>query len=134
MAQDAMLRERGGVRAGGFNQFAAAQRFERELDRAFRKTGFLRDRAQACADGTPSPSLGRVVQPEINEKGRGLAIMADQVAHQDVENVIVNWNGLAKARHGGDYLLYRLMDSDFCVPSRFSAGRWLAEGPSLRLP
>lgn len=103
MTQHAMLRERGRMRAGGFNQLAPAQSFEGELDGAFRKTGFFCDRAQARADGTPSPSLRGVVKPEINKKCRGLAIMADQITHQDVENVIVNRNGMAESRHGRNY-------------------------------
>ena len=98
-----MLREGSRVDTGGFNQFAPAQGFEGELDRAFRETGFLRDRAQARANGTPSSALRGVVKPQINEKCGRLAIVADQVAHQDVKNVIVDRNGMAKARHGVNY-------------------------------
>lgn len=29
--------------------------------------------------------------------------MADQITHQDVENVIVNRNGMAESRHGRNY-------------------------------
>jgi hypothetical protein len=36
---------------------------------------------------------------EINEVGGGLLIVSDQVAHQHVEDVVVNGNGSFEARH-----------------------------------
>jgi hypothetical protein len=103
MTQHAMLRPRGRVRTARFNQLTPPQSFESELDGTFRKTGFFRDCAQAGADRTPSLALCGVVETQIHEKRRRLAIVADQVAHQDVENVIVDRNGVAKARHGRNY-------------------------------
>jgi hypothetical protein len=36
-----------------------------------------------------------------------LLIVPDQIAHQNIENVIVDGNGLAEARHRFVYQLYR---------------------------
>ena len=34
-------------------------------------------------------------------------IVADEVAHQDIENIIIDGDGFAKARHEGKLPLYR---------------------------
>jgi hypothetical protein len=36
-----------------------------------------------------------------------LLVVPDQIAHQDIENVIVNWDCFAEARHAFVYQLYR---------------------------
>ena len=36
---------------------------------------------------------------KVNEEGRRLLVMPDDVAHEHVENVIINRNGSVKARH-----------------------------------
>ena len=36
---------------------------------------------------------------EVNEEGRRLLVMPDDVAHEHVENVIINRNGSVKARN-----------------------------------
>jgi hypothetical protein len=36
-----------------------------------------------------------------------LLVVPDQIAHQDIENVIVNWDCFAEARHAFVYRLYR---------------------------
>ena len=91
------------MRAGRLNQLPPAQVFERELDRALRESGFLRDRPQAGRDWPPTAPLCGVVEPEIDEKSGRLAIMANQVAHQNIEDVIVDRHSPAETRHGEVY-------------------------------
>lgn len=39
------------------------------------------------------------IKIDIDQKSGWLLIVSDQIAHQDVENVIVDGNGLFEARH-----------------------------------
>ncbi len=99
MAQNAMLWDGGRVFARGIDQLTPAQGFEGDLHRAFRKAGCLGDQAQAGGDRFPSLPLRGAVKMEVNQKGRRLSIVPDQVTHQDIEDVIVDWDGLAGTRH-----------------------------------
>ena len=49
---------------------------------------------------------GRAVKVEINQKGRRLLIVADEIAHQHVKDVVVHWNCAAKPRHAGRFGLF----------------------------
>ena len=80
--------------------FAPLQSRERDLDGAFRKAGVLRQQPQTGRNRTPMLFLRHPVQREINKKGGGLAIVADQIPHQDIDDVIVNRDRTAAARHG----------------------------------
>ncbi len=42
---------------------------------------------------------GLTVKIQIDEISRRLAIVADEVAHQDIEHVIIDWNGFAETGH-----------------------------------
>jgi len=95
-----MRRCRGGVTALGFDQLATSQKFESGLDGALRQTRFFRERAEAGRDWFPSRAGGLAVKPNENEIRGRLTIMSHNVAHQNVEDVIVNWYGLAEPGHG----------------------------------
>jgi hypothetical protein len=41
------------------------------------------------------------IEMEIDKICSGLAIVADDIAHQDVEHVVIDRDGFAKAGHGG---------------------------------
>ena len=94
-----MLRHGGGVITRRLDEFATAQTFECGLDGAFRQAGFFRERTQTRRDRFPSLTCRLSVEKDINEICRRLAIVPDDVAHQDIEDVIVDRNGSAKTRH-----------------------------------
>jgi hypothetical protein len=94
-----MRRDGGGVVANGYNQLAAAQILERSLHGALGKAGRFCEHAQTCGHRFPFRARGLTIEMQINEISGRLSIMPDNVAHQDVEHVIVDRNGLAKTRH-----------------------------------
>ena len=94
-----MTRSGGGVVAGSDDQFAAAQVCEGGLDRAFGKASRVGKRSHARGDRFPFLPRGLAVKIQINQVSGWLLIVPDQIAHQDVENVIVDGNGLAKSGH-----------------------------------
>ena len=99
MAKNAMTRQGCRVIALGFDQFATPQQFERSLHGALRQTGFFRERTQTRRHRFPFRAGRAAVEVKINKVGGRLAIVADDVAHQNVEDVVVDGNGLAEARH-----------------------------------
>lgn len=96
MTPDAMLRHGGDVFACGMDQLAPPQGFQGALHRTFGKPGTFCNQAQAGRDRFPSLPLRGAVEMEVNQKGRRLSIMPDQVTHQDIEDVIVDRDALAK--------------------------------------
>jgi len=99
MSEDPVLRHRGQVIFSGPDQPADAQLFNCNLSRAFRKTCALRDHAKTGSNRSPFLPLSLAVEIEIYQKGGGLTIVTDQIAHQDIQNIIVDRNGFTKARH-----------------------------------
>ena len=94
-----MRRCRGGVTALGFDQLATSQKLEGGLDGALRQTRFFRERAEAGRDWFPSRAGGLAVKPNENEIRGRLTIMSHNVAHQNVEDVIVDRNRRAESGH-----------------------------------
>lgn len=72
---------------------------ERGVDGAFGKSRCVGDRAYTGADGVPFVSCSLAVKVQVNHKRGRLLIVPHQIAHQHVENVIVDGNGLSEARH-----------------------------------
>jgi hypothetical protein len=99
MAQDTVARDASAARDGTNDKLAPAQGFERSLDGAFGESRHVCDHAQAGRDRSPSGARRLAVKIEINEVGRRLAVVPDEVAHQDIEHVIIDWNSFAKTRH-----------------------------------
>ena len=99
MSQDAMERSGSRVITLGFDQFATSQERERGLDGALRQARFLGERAQAGLDRFPFRAGGPAEEMEVDEIRSRLAIVADNVSHENVEDVIVDWNGFAEAGH-----------------------------------
>jgi hypothetical protein len=77
---------------------ATTQVTERNLDCALRETGGVSDRTKTRGDWFPFMPRRPAVEVQINQISRGLLVVSDQVAHEHVENVIVNGNGLFEAR------------------------------------
>jgi hypothetical protein len=135
-----MFRYRGSMIARDADQLTPPQQVEGCLDSAFRKPGRFRERAQARANWFPSPARGLPVEMKVNEIGGRLAVVTDDILHQDIKNVIVNWNGLTEARHlrwRGRLLGVGLVNSLTAIPingqgfSGTSAGLLAAGGQRL---
>ena len=72
---------------------------ERGVNGAFGKSRSVGDRAHTGADVTPFVSCGQAVKVQVNYKSGRLFIVPDQIAHEHIENVIVDRNGLSETRH-----------------------------------
>src|SRR6266404_7598592 len=94
-----MSRHRRPVVARRRNQFAKVQFCQGALRRALGESGFVGDHAQTCLDRLPALPRGAAIEKQINEKRGGLLIVPDDVAQENVEDVVIDWDGLAKARH-----------------------------------
>src|SRR4051794_19876322 len=94
-----MPRRRRRVITGRLDQLTPTKKIERSLHRAFRETSRFGDDAQTRCDGLPFRASCLAVEPDVNQIGRGLAVMADDVAHQDIEDIVVDWNCFTKSRH-----------------------------------
>lgn len=101
-----MCRHGGPVRARCFHQLPILQRQHRPLHGALGKAGFISKHAQAGFDRLPVLAGGAAGKVKVNQEGSRLLIMPDDIAHHYVENVIIDWNGSAEARHDYVYQLY----------------------------
>ena len=99
MAKNPMRWNGGRVIAFAFDQFATTEKFECGLNSAFRKARFFRERTQAGRHRLPFCARGPAVKIEINEISGRLAVVAHDVAHQNIEDVVVDRDGFAEARH-----------------------------------
>ena len=72
---------------------------ERRMYGAFGQSRCISDCAHTGADVAPFVSCGLAIQMQINHKRGGLLIVPDQVAHQHIQDVIVDGNGAFEARH-----------------------------------
>ena len=70
---------------------------ERGLDGASGKSGRVRKRSETCRKRFPFIPRGLAIEMEINQIGGGFLIVADQIAHQDIKDVVVDRNDLLKA-------------------------------------
>ena len=99
MSQNPMRRDGGSMVARCLHQLAELQRRDRCLDRAFGKPGFIGEHAQAGFNRLPALTGGAAGKKKVNEKCRWLLIVTDDITHQDIEDVVVYRNSLAKTRH-----------------------------------
>ena len=116
-----------GVVALSDDQFPAAQCLKGNLDSALREAGRIGKCSYTRDDRLPSFARSLTVKIEINQISGRLLIMSDQITHQHVENVIVNWNGFAKSRHGGYSIGYT--DKQTGTPTRARARKPLQITP-----
>ena len=84
-------------------QLAEVQRRKRALHGAFGQAGFIGQHAQAGFDRLPVLACSAAGKIKVNQKGSRLLIMPDDIAHEHVENVIIDRNGSLKASH--DWIL-----------------------------
>lgn len=95
-----MMRGRCDVIGRRRDQLSPTQVGERDLDRALGKAGCVRNGAKTRGDRFPFLPRGLAVEMQIDQISGWLLIVADQIAHQDVENVLVDGNGFAESGHG----------------------------------
>jgi hypothetical protein len=89
----------GPVRVRCFYQLTRLQLKHRALHRALRKAGFIGQHAQARCDRLPVLAGGAAGKIEVNQEGSRLLVMSDDIAHEHVENIIIDRNGSVEARH-----------------------------------
>jgi len=102
-----MGRHRGGMSARCLHQLAKLQRRQGALHCAFGKSGFIGQHAQAGIDRSPALASGAAGKIEIDEECRRLLIVSDDIAHQHIQNIIIDRHGLTEARHIAICMLYR---------------------------
>ena len=100
MTKDAVARNRGRVSSRGSNQFAVAKFFQRGLHCALGQAGGISQHAQTCRDRFPFHAHRLAVKIEINEIRCRLTIVPDNIAHQDIDDVVVDWDCFAETRQG----------------------------------
>ena len=71
---------------------------ESRMNGAFRKPGDIRDRARTGTDGTPFGSCRLGVKVKINEIRRRFLVVTSQIAHQHIDDIIINENRFFEAR------------------------------------
>ena len=86
MAQDAVLRDSGGVFACATDQLASAQCFQGDLHRAFGKPGSFRNQAQAGGD-RPYKAWGYPVVPALFVLGLGVLVV-NTVVEKPMESLV----------------------------------------------
>lgn len=96
-----MGRDRGGMSARCLHQLAEVQRSEGALHCTFGQAGFFGQHAQAGIDRSPALASGAPGKIKIDEECRRLLIVSDDIAHQHIQNVIIDRDGLMEARHNG---------------------------------
>ena len=72
---------------------------ERGVDGAFGESCCVGDCAHTGADAAPFVSGCLAVKVQVNHERGGLLIVSDQIAHQHIQDVIVDGNGLSETRH-----------------------------------
>jgi hypothetical protein len=72
---------------------------ERRMDGAFGQPGCVGDCAHTGADVAPLVSCCLAVKVHVNYKRGGLLIVPDQIAHEHIQDVIVDGNGAFETRH-----------------------------------
>jgi len=86
----------------GLDQLAAAQKLQGHLHSAFGKASGFGEVAQTCGNGFPARAHGLAVEIKINQISGGLTIVTDDVAQQNIDNVVVDRNGFPKSGHGDE--------------------------------
>jgi hypothetical protein len=77
------------VAALGFDEFAAVQGAEGGLHGALGESGFLRDLVVAQADRFGAFAGRASAEEEIDHEGGGTVVVADEVAEEHVDDVMV---------------------------------------------
>lgn len=71
------------------------------MHRAFGEAGNFRKRPQTSRYRLPLVAGGLAVKPQVDKVGGRLTIVTDDIAHENIEDIIVNRNDLLESRHVG---------------------------------
>ena len=85
------------------DQLTELQRCDGGLHRAFGKAGFSGEHAETGFDRLPALADSPAGKIKIEEECRRLLIMSDDIAHEHIQDVIIDGHGLVEARHDYDY-------------------------------
>jgi hypothetical protein len=85
--------------ARGPDQLTEVQCGQGGLHRAFGKSGFIGQQAQAAIDRSPALASGTPEKIKIDKECRRFLIVSDNIAHEHIQNVIIDWHSLMKAWH-----------------------------------
>ena len=102
-----MGRHSGPMSARCFHQVAKVQRCQRALHCALGKPSLIGQHAEASIDRSPALASSAAGKIKINEECRRLLIVSDNIAHEHIQNVIIDRHGLTEARHARILMLYR---------------------------
>ena len=80
------------------DELTATQVFQCRVGGAFGKSGAIGNCAHTGTNRAPFVSCSMGVKMQIHQIGRRLLVVADQIAHEHVEDVIVDGNGSFEAR------------------------------------
>jgi len=94
-----MSRHCGAMSTRCLHQLAEVQCSQGALHGAFGKSGFVGQHAQAGINRSPALASGTTGKIKIDEECRRLLIVADNITHQHIQNVIINRDGLMETRH-----------------------------------
>jgi hypothetical protein len=100
------------------DEFAPAQTRERGVNGAFGKSSCIGERPQTDRDGFPFRRNCSAIEIQINQIGGRLLIVADQITHENVEDVVVDWNGLLEPRHDVDLTAIPINGQHFLARKR----------------
>jgi len=81
------------------HQLAEMQRGKSALHGTFGQADFIGQHAQTGIDRSPALASGASRKIKIDQECRRLLIMSDDIAHQHIQNVIIDRHGLMEARH-----------------------------------
>jgi len=94
-----MARGSGDVIGSRRDELSTPQMYKRSVHGAFGESGCVGNCAHTGADMAPFASSGLAIKVQINQVGGRLLIVADQIAHEHIEHVIVDRNGAFETRH-----------------------------------
>src|SRR6516162_1776799 len=94
-----MARSSSDVISSRRDKLSTPQMGERRMHGAFRESGSIGNCAHTGADVAPLVSCGLAVKMQINHERGRLLVVPDQIAHEHIENVIVDGNRLFETRH-----------------------------------
>jgi len=127
-----MGRHRGGMSPRCLYQLAEMQGSEGALDCAFGQAGFIGQHTQAGFDRFPALASRTPGKIKIDEECRRLLIVSDDIAHQHIEDVIIDRHSLTEARH--DCILHAIPinGQHFRTGTILDAGRRQSVRPTFR--
>ena len=102
-----MGRDRGGMSARCLHQLAEMQRGKSALHGTFGQADFFGQHAQTGIDRSPVLASGASGKIKIDQECRRLLIVSDDIAHEYVQDVIIDRHSLVEARHNRILMLHR---------------------------